>query len=373
MILSATLAVTAGAANAWEVLEGCRLLNASLNDGDSFLVAHKDQRFIVRLYFVDCPETHDTYINRVRDQARYFSISETTVLSAGKRASAYTRNFLQDGFTVITQWDDARGGKQSRYFALVHKADQMLSSELVRNGLARIYGMPAQNSWPDGVAPHRYLGQLKQCERNAQRNSIGIWGDASGSPQLIGLNQLEAGIEGSALGTVHKATITTQSRTSKLILNTASAADLDTLPGIGPALAAAIIAARPIQAVDDLATISGITLAKIDQFRAQVLTDELPPPPNTAAFYLADTDTYLNQDVSVVVSSVAQSDLAAPEDFRAVQLQTACQGESGGSIAAFIPEELYDSFIQYYQRSGRTFTGRLLQYESQIVLVYCRQ
>ncbi len=377
MIFSAIMAATAGAAHAWEVLEGCRLLNAPINDGDSFLVEHQEQTFIVRLYFVDCPETLDTYGDRIRDQARYFSISETSVLAAGKRASAYTRKFLRGDFTVITQWADARGGQQSRYFALVRKEGQMLSTELVRNGLARIYGMPTYNSWPDGLAPHQYLGQLKQFERKAQRNAIGIWADAAGSPQLTGLQQLEVGLEGSvnsrSVTQATPTTITTQNGASKLILNTASAAELDTLPGIGPALAAAIIDARPIQAVDDLAAIPGITLAKIDQFRTQVLTDAPAPPPNTAAFYLADHHNYLNRTISVQVSSVAKSTLSAPESFRAVQLQTAYQDEPGGSIAAFIPEELYATFIQYYQTSGRSFTGLLVQHGSQIVLLHRRR
>ncbi len=377
MMLTVAMRANVKASGAWEVLEGCRLVSAPINDGDSFKVQHQDLTFIARLYFVDCPETHGAYMARVRDQARYFSIPEAVVMAAGKQSAAFTEKFLRGEFTVITQWADARGGKEQRFFALVRKNDQMLSSELIRNGFARIYGMPTKGSWPDGISPRSYLSQLKQYERAAQSSMTGIWGDATGSLQLAGLNQLGANVEGTGTNKTPTAStlaaVTTSSRTGKLILNTASAAELETLPGIGPALASYIIAARPIAVVDDLAKIPGITMNTIDVFRAQVITDEPPPPLKTAAFYLADTETYLNTNVSVIVSAVVRSDQTAPASFRAVILQTANQGVSGGSIPAFIPDEFYDTFIQYYQQSGRSFTGLLFEHDSGTVLVYSRK
>ena len=377
IMLTVSVRASGKASSAWEVLEGCHLVSTPINDGDSFKVRHKDQTFIVRLYFVDCPETYGTYMDRVRDQARYFSIPEADVMAAGKVATAFTKKFLRGEFTVVTRWTDARGGKEPRFFALVGKNDQMLCSELIRNGFARIYGMPTKGNCPDGVSPSAYLSQLKQYERAAQASMIGIWSDATRSLQLAGLNQLDANVEGN--GTSKKPTVntsaaaTTGSRTSKLILNTASAAELETLPGIGPALASYIIAARPISAIDDLLEIPGITLSKIDVFRTDVLTDEPPPPLKTAAYYLADAETYLDTSVTVIVSAVVQSDLAAPASFRAVILQTANQGVSGGSIPAFIPDEFYEAFVQYYQEPGRSFTGLLFQHDSNIVLVYSRK
>jgi competence protein ComEA len=54
-------------------------------------------------------------------------------------------------------------------------------------------------------------------------------------------------------------------------LNTASAAELDTLPGVGPSTAAAIIAHRdehgPFASVDQLLDVRGIGEAKLDQLR----------------------------------------------------------------------------------------------------------
>jgi competence protein ComEA len=61
-----------------------------------------------------------------------------------------------------------------------------------------------------------------------------------------------------------------------LDVNSASAAQLEELPGIGPATAAAIIAHReangPFRSVDDLLDVRGIGPAKLAQFRAFVTT-----------------------------------------------------------------------------------------------------
>jgi len=57
-------------------------------------------------------------------------------------------------------------------------------------------------------------------------------------------------------------------------LNTATADDLDTLPGVGPATAAAILSYRnengPFASVDDLGEVRGIGAAKLDALRGLV-------------------------------------------------------------------------------------------------------
>lgn len=61
--------------------------------------------------------------------------------------------------------------------------------------------------------------------------------------------------------------------TGPINLNTASAAELDTLPGVGPATAAKIIASReekPFASVDELVTRKIVTATILAKFRSQV-------------------------------------------------------------------------------------------------------
>ncbi|MBX3002262.1 MAG: ComEA family DNA-binding protein [Caldilineaceae bacterium] len=58
----------------------------------------------------------------------------------------------------------------------------------------------------------------------------------------------------------------------KININTASADQLTSLPGIGPARAAAIVAGRPYATVDDLERVSGIGPKTIEQLRDLITT-----------------------------------------------------------------------------------------------------
>jgi competence protein ComEA len=57
-------------------------------------------------------------------------------------------------------------------------------------------------------------------------------------------------------------------------INTATAQQLDALPGVGPATAAAIVAYRtahgPFSAIDELAAVKGIGPAKLDAIRQMI-------------------------------------------------------------------------------------------------------
>ncbi len=64
-----------------------------------------------------------------------------------------------------------------------------------------------------------------------------------------------------------------KAKSEKVNLNTADSAALEDLPGVGPAHAKAIIAARPFKSVDDLERVKGLGKARIDALKDLVTTD----------------------------------------------------------------------------------------------------
>lgn len=57
---------------------------------------------------------------------------------------------------------------------------------------------------------------------------------------------------------------------AKVNLNTATQAELEKLPGIGPKRAEAIIAARPFRQIEDLRKIRGLSRAQLEELKGQV-------------------------------------------------------------------------------------------------------
>ncbi len=76
--------------------------------------------------------------------------------------------------------------------------------------------------------------------------------------------------------TVGPGTVTAAENDDRINVNTASAAELDSLPGIGPALADAIIEYRTntglFGSIDELARVPGISARMVDNMREQVTT-----------------------------------------------------------------------------------------------------
>jgi hypothetical protein len=75
------------------------------------------------------------------------------------------------------------------------------------------------------------------------------------------------------------------SQNSNVDLNTASAKDLDTLPGVGPATAKKIIDHRPYQSVDDLYK-AGLSSKEIDRIRKSIVVSKpanIPAPARPTA------------------------------------------------------------------------------------------
>jgi competence protein ComEA len=89
-----------------------------------------------------------------------------------------------------------------------------------------------------------------------------------------------------AAGTKAKAkpagTTEPKAKSEKVNLNTALAAELEDLPGVGPAHAKAIIAARPFKSVDDLERVKGLGKTRIDALK-DLVTTTAPAAAKTAA------------------------------------------------------------------------------------------
>ena len=164
----------AQAAGKWEKLEDCVLADGYM-DGDSFHVRHGNKDQIIRLYFVDTPESDKQYAERNEDQAAYFGINESQVVPLGVKGKKFTQKTLSgQKFTVWTRWEDARGSsQQQRFYGIVQVGKDDLADLLVANGLARVYG--GSTVMPNGNSIDSRFEQLRQLERRAKAKRLGGW------------------------------------------------------------------------------------------------------------------------------------------------------------------------------------------------------
>ena len=234
--------------NAWEVLEGCRLMTNAVVDGDSFQVRHRGREYIFRLYFVDAPESDAALTERAKDQAAYLGIRAEDIPRAGRFASGFTRELLSGReFTVVTRWQNAMGrSRLARFYAVVLVNGKNLAEEMVASGHARIFGLRA--NWPDGPRATTFINKLKNLELTAREQKRGFW-DETRFPRDAGL------LVASSASTTLPASNATSSR---MDINVASFEELQTLPGVGPKLAERIIAHRPYKNVEELDNVPGI-------------------------------------------------------------------------------------------------------------------
>jgi DNA uptake protein ComE-like DNA-binding protein/endonuclease YncB( thermonuclease family) len=287
--------VDVGARDDWTVLENCRFIVNPANDGDSFHVSVGSNEYIFRLYLVDAPETDEMNPARLVEQAKYFVITVPQAIEVGQAAKEFTREKLSEPFTVLTRMSDAMGRSNiERVCAFVQTKEGDLGEQLVRNGLARIYGRKVTPPGSSNSQPA--LRRLQQLKDEAREEKIGGWGINAGrlnvraqkptafsffvprektrphaTPPANGFPRTSATptpsppaispVEGKKSHTKGKIEL------GKVDINTATEKELRMIPGIGPVMATRIIAARPFRSADDLKKVSGISDKKYAQLR----------------------------------------------------------------------------------------------------------
>jgi endonuclease YncB( thermonuclease family) len=290
----------------WVVLENCRLIPNPANDADSFHISVGSSEYIFRLYLVDAPETDALTPGRLVEQSKYFEITVPQVIEVGEAAKEFTRKKLSDPFTVFTHMSDAMGrSKIERFYAFVQTNEGDLGEQLVRNGLARVYGAKAIPPGSSSLQPERQ--KLQQFEDEAKQEKIGGWGinigrlnvraeisntftvfrlpaSATRGDNAIARDKVPRSPAMPVLSEAPPIAISATPRraasvagrntppseaipTVKFDINTATEKELKTIPSIGPVIAARIIAARPFNSADELKKVNGIGDKKYETIR----------------------------------------------------------------------------------------------------------
>jgi DNA uptake protein ComE-like DNA-binding protein len=253
----------------WITLDNCQLISNKGNDGDSFHIQANGTEYLIRLYFVDAPETASVGPARLIEQAEYFGVSVPQVIEIGLDAKRFVDAKLSEPFTVVTRLAEGLGrSKIQRIYGFVPTKDGDLGEQLVANGLARIHGVhPAT---PDGASGEQEIQKLTQLEQNARQHKLGGWA-ISGPMTAPGAGPEPLANGSASISATPVPLIATRSpievKTSHakeapelgmIDVNTATEKELRMIPGIGPVMAARIIAARPFRSADDLKKVDGI-------------------------------------------------------------------------------------------------------------------
>lgn len=285
VFLTITLAILCSPSPAAEPLQSfpnCTLVDTQWADGDSFLVRLPDQRELTfRLYGVDCFEIHlqgdDSNARRLRDQRRYFGIADIEVAKGhGKIALDKVKDKLSRPFTVHSAFADGRGdGRFKRFYAFVTTADgEDLGSWMVSQGLARAFGVNRETK--DGVTGKEYEARLQDLELSAAKLGRGAWADTNWAK--LPEERQQAREEAREIDLAKNGPTNTQ----PVDPNTAAKDELQTLPGIGEAIANRIIAAREngrYAKPDDLLRVEGIGEKTLARFQDRLVFAPTHPVP----------------------------------------------------------------------------------------------
>lgn len=267
-----------GRGKALEEFKACSMVPTEWADGDSFLIrTSQGVEHTIRLYGVDCLEatvTDDNDARRLREQRRYFGISEAggspeksieLAQEYGKRAAVETAKALAEPFTIYTSFADGRGDPRfPRFYAFVTTADgKDLGELLVSKGLARAHGLSRET--PDGQHRDTYAEKLRDLELIACRMQSGIW-VATDCDKLPKERELERKEEAElAIGRGPKKILPG----TVFDLNTAARDELMCIPGVGEKTANLIIQDRPYANIQQLDNVKGVgpkTLENLKKF-----------------------------------------------------------------------------------------------------------
>ncbi len=186
--------------------------------------------------------------------------------------------------------------KKERFYAFVETTDGDLAELLIANGLARVHGRAAT---PEGLSsPEREWQKLQRLEREAKAQKVGGWGATAGRMRVRLPKQPAKGGADSFTAFFHPEQVATSSEaaepptqrttvnvpaksalaatpraalaasdSTKLDVNSATAAELMQIPCVGPVLSQRIMEARPFHSADDLRGLKGIGAQKFEKLR----------------------------------------------------------------------------------------------------------
>ena len=195
------------------------------------------------------------------------------LIEVGEAAKAFAGEKLAEPFTVVTHMANAMGRSNiERFYAFAQTKDGDLGEQLIANGLARIHGTSATPPGASSSAAERQ--RLKQLEDEAKRRKVGAWGMsgqplnvASATPQPFSNASPSISVTPARAAPIPSPSKYERLFPAQLDINTATEKELRLIPGIGPVLAARIIAARPFRSADDLKKVNGIGDKKYAEIR----------------------------------------------------------------------------------------------------------